>query len=245
MLLEDLGSETLYDRRDRGWEYLAPRLEIAAAIIPRLEAIPADEVADLNPPLDLSLMSAELLNTWTVALGVAGLAKSGLPSTLEVGLESMLEELDSAAPTPCHRDFMARNLIPLERGPTNGPAGQAPELSLIDFQDLRLGPGTYDLASLLNDSLYAPEELEESILSSSLSSPAQRLDYHRCAAQRTLKIIGTFVGFSQRGSGRHLRLVAPTLERTRRHLRALPELEPCRAAVDALCNDLLSASSGR
>ncbi len=41
----------------------------------------------------------------------------------------------------CHRDYHSRNLM-LHRG----------ELYIIDFQDARMGPDTYDLVSLLRDS---------------------------------------------------------------------------------------------
>ena len=41
----------------------------------------------------------------------------------------------------CHRDFHSRNLMP-----------HGGELVWIDFQDARMGPATYDLASLLRDS---------------------------------------------------------------------------------------------
>ena len=78
-----------------------------------------------------------------------------------------------------------RNLLPL---------GPGPELVVIDHQDLRLAPAAYDAAALLNDSLYPPEELALSLL-----GDLEAIDYHRCAVQRTLKIIGTFVKFARAG----------------------------------------------
>ena len=48
----------------------------------------------------------------------------------------------------CHRDYHSRNLM-LRAG----------ELYIIDFQDARMGPDTYDLVSLLRDSYVdLPEE---------------------------------------------------------------------------------------
>ena len=41
----------------------------------------------------------------------------------------------------CHRDYHSRNLM-LHEG----------QLYIIDFQDARMGPDTYDLVSLLRDS---------------------------------------------------------------------------------------------
>jgi aminoglycoside/choline kinase family phosphotransferase len=241
MLLEDLGGVTLYDQRQRGWDYLGPRLEAAAAIGARIADLDPAAVGALNPPLDLALMASELERTWSVTLGVESPARAGLPPALEEGLQAMLAALAAAPRAPCHRDFMARNLVPVDAA-GGRPASGAPELGVLDFQDLRLGPHTYDIASLLNDSLYAPAELEESVLARRPGSGDERLDYHRGAAQRTLKIVGTFVSFARRGFPRHLGLVEPTLRAARRHLRRLPELGAARGAIDTLCEALLAGS---
>ena len=239
MLVEDLGRQTLYDQRHRGWTYLGPRLEAAARSLDGVAKLPADRVAELNPPLGLDLLSTELSNTWRVVLGSTRLGESGLPAALESALETMLERLGEAPTRPCHRDYMARNLVPFDGG-----QGEVVEIGVLDFQDLRLGPRLYDLASLLNDSLYAPEALEASVLATQRISDDERFDYHRCAAQRTLKIVGTFVGFAQRGMPVYLPLVEPSLESVRRHLRLLPEIEPARTGVDELANVLLAAVEG-
>ena len=112
---------------------------------------------------------------------------------------------------------MARNLLPLE---------PPPRLAVIDHQDLRLAPAAYDVASLLNDSLYPPEEMSQSLL-----GDLDVIDYHRCAAQRTLKIIGTFVKFARAGSNRYLSLVPVTLSRCLGHLQALPEADSLSSEV--------------
>ena len=54
---------------------------------------------------------------------------------------ALAEELAGEPRVLCHRDYHSRNLM-LHRG----------ELYIIDFQDARLGPDTYDLVSLLRDS---------------------------------------------------------------------------------------------
>jgi aminoglycoside/choline kinase family phosphotransferase len=111
---------------------------------------------------------------------------------------------------------MVRNLVPLpERG-----------LLVLDHQDLRLGPPAYDLASLLNDTLFPPPEIEEALLSAALPAGADRARYHRAAAQRTLKAVGTYTSFALRGADRHLPLVAPTLGRCLAHLARVPESAP-------------------
>jgi aminoglycoside/choline kinase family phosphotransferase len=118
---------------------------------------------------------------------------------------------------------MARNLVPRPR-PRPAASGDEAALVVLDHQDLRLGPPGYDLASLLNDSLFPPAELEEGWLARVLPpGEAPRLAYHRAAAQRTLKAVGTFAAFARRGSDRHLPLIPPTLERALYHLGRLPE----------------------
>ncbi|HLV00393.1 MAG TPA: phosphotransferase, partial [Acidobacteriota bacterium] len=70
-------------------------------------------------------------------------------------LESEFEDLaDRLAAYPrvlCHRDYHVRNLM-LKKG----------EIYIIDFQDARWGPPSYDLVSLLKDSIeLEAEEVDE------------------------------------------------------------------------------------
>jgi aminoglycoside/choline kinase family phosphotransferase len=216
MLCEDLGPQTLY-QLDRDWPRLAPYYEDALAILARLRALPVAEVAVLSPRLDESLLAKELRQTWETFLLPRALVGDGAErARLERALGELCARLGAQAPVPCHRDFMARNLSPLGAG----------AVGVLDHQDLRLGPPRYDLASLLNDSLFPPPDLEERLVRSALgeqATAADRLDYHRAAAQRTLKAIGTFAAFALRGSARHLPLVGPTLRRALAHMARVPE----------------------
>ena len=94
---------------------------------------------------------------------------------------------------------------------------------VIDHQDLRLGPRFYDLASLMNDSLFPPQSLETDLLSELIQSEEDRASYHRAAVQRTLKATGTFAAFAKLGDERHLALIPPTLTRALHHLEHLAE----------------------
>lgn len=213
-LLEDAGEKTLYDRAAIGWQALAPYFESAIGYARSIAALPAERVAGLNPPLDEALLRRELDQTWELFLAPRGLTGgAGQEEALRGGLDELCRRLGAARRVPCHRDFMARNLVP----------GPPPRLTVLDHQDLRLGPAEYDLASLLNDSLFPPPALERRLLETALGASADLLDYHRAAAQRTLKAVGTFAAFARRGFDRHLRLVPPTLSRSLRHLSLLPE----------------------
>lgn len=229
MLLEDLGNQTLYELRGEPWSSLKPWLRRAANLLPAFASLPTGTIGSLNPPLDKALLSAEIERTWDLLLGAEGALPGALPEGLATAFDDLIERLAAAPTSPCHRDFMARNLVPVGTS----------DLAVIDHQDLRIGPRAYDLASLLNDSLFPPVHLEMEIARGALDA-AELPDYHRAAAQRTLKAVGTFLGFSQRGDDRHLVLVAPTLERARRHLEQLPEMAASRRTIEGLWTELLA-----
>ena len=212
MLLEDVGSATLFDWRDRSWAALRPYLEGALEALGRVQTIEPSAVAALQPPLDAEALERELAMTWDVFLEPNGLTGGpALARRLRSFLESLCRDLEAGGLVPCHRDFMARNLVPMAASPL---------VAVLDHQDLRLGPADYDAASLLNDSLYPPAATARALLGDELFD---RAGYHRAAVQRTLKIVGTFASFARRGQPRHLPLIPVSLARCLEHLAALPE----------------------
>lgn len=214
MLLEDLGPETLRDRSASPWPALRPWLDSAVEIADRIRAIDAAEVADLQPPLGEKVLTAELEQTRALYLEPRGLCgEEDLAAALRAGLRRLVATLAAARPEPCHRDFMARNLVPLADG----------GLAVLDHQDLRLGPPFYDLASLTNDTFYLSATATAELLGERLGGAEARLAFHRAAAQRTLKIVGTFEAFRRRGDARHAPLIRPSLEAALAHLGELPE----------------------
>ncbi len=210
MLLEDVGELTLYDLRDRSWSELRPFLEQAVDDAGRIANLPPRSIGGLSPPLDQALLERELEQTWRSFLAPQGLG-GGRRSTAELrsALSELCRQLGEEPQVVCHRDYMARNLVPLRDG----------RLALLDHQDLRLGPPFYDLASLFNDSLFPPAELTGELL----GTAADELGYRRAVAQRTLKTVGTFATFAERGDPRHLPLIPPTLARGLDNLLRIPE----------------------
>jgi len=211
-LLEDVGERTLAQRDDLGGDEVERWIEEAFEIAARIAALPVPEVVALgSPPLDRALLEKELARTLAVVLAPSGLAPAGL----ETALGDLCGLLASDPPAPCHRDFMARNLVPLGSG----------ELVVLDFQDLRLGPPAYDAASLLNDTFFASPALEARLLARLVGRGVREESYLRAVAQRTLKAAGTFVSFARQGDARHLELVPGCLDRAVRCLLELPETE--------------------
>ena len=214
MLLEDFGALTLYDLA-ADWAKRAPHFLRAIEVLGRVRSISPAPVAALNPPLGPELLARELAKTRDVFLLPGGLLEAGERAAWDEFARQLTAALASGAPAaPAHRDFMARNLVALPGG----------ELGVLDHQDLRLAPPAYDVASLLNDSLFAPPALEARALElADMTSPAARAAYRRAAVQRGLKAVGTFAAFAARGAPRYVPLIAPTGSRALSHLALLPE----------------------
>jgi hypothetical protein len=220
MLLEDLGPATLGDWKGRPWNEAEPFFFSALDVAGRIARLPGTaEIGELNPTLGRELLRRELQQTWDLFLEPRDLTgDAALTARLRATLDEICERLGAETPVPCHRDFMARNLMPIEEGEERGT------VAVLDHQDLRLGPPEYDLASLLNDTLFPPPDAEEALLAAASASRGEaRVRYHRAAAQRTLKAVGTYTSFALRGAGRHLPLVPPTLARCLEHLARVPE----------------------
>ena len=107
---------------------------------------------------------------------------------LDAEWAAIVQELAAEPRVLCHRDYHSRNLM-LHDG----------SLYIIDFQDARMGPDTYDLVSLLRDSYVdvTERELDELIAYFlALKRRADDEDFRRrfdlMAVQRNLKALGTF-----------------------------------------------------
>jgi aminoglycoside/choline kinase family phosphotransferase len=124
-----------------------------------------------------------------------------------------------------HRDYHSRNLMQHQG-----------RLRVIDFQDARLGPCQYDLASLLYDSyVVLPPDLREALLASYLERKALQDGHHDregflqvfdyMCLQRNLKAVGTFAFQTVvKQRKRYAAAILPTLSYIREHLARHPEL---------------------
>jgi aminoglycoside/choline kinase family phosphotransferase len=110
-------------------------------------------------------------------------------TALHEELTAFILELAAEPRVLCHRDYHSRNLMLHED-----------RLCIIDFQDARMGPDTYDLASLLRDSYVdLPEQTVGELIAYFLAlqgkasqERAFRDRFDSMALQRNLKALGTF-----------------------------------------------------
>jgi aminoglycoside/choline kinase family phosphotransferase len=116
----------------------------------------------------------------------------GARAALGIEFAAIVQELASEPRVLCHRDYHSRNLM-LRDG----------QLFIIDFQDARMGPDTYDLASLLRDSYMDLTEAQvDELIAYFLALRGQggvggdtmrfRERFDLMALQRNLKALGTF-----------------------------------------------------
>jgi len=219
MLVEDLGADTLEGwATGRPWRQVAPRFRAALEVARRVSRLDPAAVAALSPPLDADLLARELYLARRHFLEPRGLLEDVPESLVESSLGALVAAVAAVPRVPCHRDFMVRNLVPWDAG-----------VAVLDHQDLRLGPPLYDLASLLNDSLFPPPELEAELVAhwcggEERAVEAQWIEYHRVAAQRTLKACGSYAMAAEVGKDFHRKRLAPTFERALAHLARVPEI---------------------
>lgn len=136
-----------------------------------------------------------------------------------------------------HRDFHSRNVMVTPTNAKNSKSRVAEDrLVMIDFQDARLGPAQYDLASLLKDSYYQLEEAQiQKLLDYYIvrweALTGERLDrahfnyvFDLMSVQRNFKAIGSFASFlNRRGNATYLKYIGNTFENIRRTLLKYPQ----------------------
>jgi hypothetical protein len=156
---------------------------------------------------------------------------------LDAEFGAIASELASEPRVLCHRDYHSRNLM-LHDG----------RLYIIDFQDARMGPDTYDLASLLRDSYvdFSEPQVEELIaffLAKRSGPPADDEDFRRrfdlMALQRNLKALGTF-GFqtTSRANTVYIQYIPRTLTYARQNLTRYPRFERLRDVLATHLDEL-------
>jgi N-acetylmuramate 1-kinase len=166
----------------------------AVALIETLQRRGAELGSDCYLPYRIAFDVEKL--TWELEFFakhfIEGYRGVALAATARAALQeewgAIVGELAAEPRVLCHRDYHSRNLMLSDAS-----------LYIIDFQDARLGPDTYDLASLLRDSYVdiADRELDELIayflaLKGQTGAEEFRRRFDLMALQRNLKALGTF-----------------------------------------------------
>jgi hypothetical protein len=185
----------------------------AAALAGALDALAAFQAcgfADLpTPPFDAAFFRRELAVFEEQAGAVAGVVGGA------DFLDRLCAQLARHPRRLVHRDFHVNNLL-----------RHGGRVWAVDFQDMRGGPDTYDLVSLLRERAAAAAPVDESRWR---AAAAGRLAWHdgweerylECAAQRGLKVLGTFLRLRAAGRPAYLAFVPAVAARTAAALDAI------------------------
>lgn len=162
----------------------------------------------INAPFDAALFRRELDLAREAVFDL--LLESPLPeeerAAHDAWADALVAEVLSHPTALCHRDYHGNNLF---------PAGDA--AAVIDFQDLRSGPDSYDLASLLWERTTLAWMSEETARDAVTRFAALRgIDtdafagrLQRVLLQRAWKVCGTFARAIVRGKGELYRRYLP------------------------------------
>ncbi|MDR3605928.1 MAG: phosphotransferase [Oligoflexia bacterium] len=151
------------------------------------------------------------------------------------GFSEICDFLASQPTVLTHRDFHSRNIMVV---------GEAARLVMIDFQDARMGPAQYDLASLLRDSYYQLEQTQierlldyyivnwEARSGAKLNRSEFFYVFDMMSVQRNFKAIGSFASFlNRRGNPTYLKYIGNTFENIRRTLLKYPKYAKLRETL--------------
>ncbi len=231
-LQQDIGNQTLFDLlhqdRDEGVKWYRKAVTL-------LVYFQRGGALDINPPFTADFFGNELeMSREFYVQQLMGVERE---KSLELNplFRRLALNISRHPYALCHRDYHGQNIHIVND-----------KLYVIDFQDLRMGPDTYDVASLLRDRGVARllgEDTELELVDyyaewRSVGMPGRselphgerrsiRRRYFETLLQRSLKILGTFSKQPiTRGRMWYLEFIPPTLESVRRCLDELPEYGP-------------------
>jgi hypothetical protein len=207
-------------------------LQRAAAAAASVSRMPDPEI---NAPFDAALFrrELELAREAVFDMHLAAPLTPAERSAHDAWADVLARELEDHPRRLCHRDFHVNNLFPIEE-----------EVGVIDFQDLRSGPDTYDLASLLWErttlSWMSPGLAEETLSDftgrQGLEPAPFRARLDRVLLQRAWKVCGTFARAVALGRGEGYRRFLPAELALVRRLLQSPEDAVFRRVFEArLC----------
>ncbi|MFP5374461.1 MAG: aminoglycoside phosphotransferase family protein [Gammaproteobacteria bacterium] len=234
LLLEDLGAATCLQALAAGDARPDAVFEAAVGQLLRLQAIaPPDDL----PDYDAALLTRELrlFDEWFLGRHLGLALDCAALETLE-GVYRRLVDAALAQPRVLvHRDFMPRNLMPVDDGP-----------AVLDFQDAVRGPLAYDPLCLFKDAFlsWPQADVERWLRDYHARARAAGLpvpDWQRferdldwIGVQRHLKVIGIFARLRHRdGKPGYLADVPRFLGYLDEVLPKYPELTALGALIDA------------
>lgn len=240
MLFEDVGDLRLQD-----WLANRHAAEIRAAYLRAIELI-----VDIQDATKLAL-EADLICShmafdeaklrWELGFFFANFFNRYLkmkldPATanaVQADFKALCGELAARPRVLVHRDYHARNLM------IHGE-----RMFIIDHQDARMGPASYDVASLISDPYTTLDdqlmsELVERFIEKKAASrqlldevTAFRRELQLMTVQRMLKAIGTYASQAAQGNATYIPYIAPARDRALAAMNEIGRFDATRALLE-------------
>jgi len=242
LLLEDLGADTYLQVIDAG--NADALFDDAVSQLLKLQAIaPPDDL----PAYDEALLARELrlFDEWFCGRHLGMALDCGDMETLDGAYRILIDAALAQPQVLVHRDFMPRNLMPVDDGP-----------AVLDFQDAVRGPIAYDALSLFKDAFLSwPEDRVDGWLAryhqraqaTGLPVPGLarfRRDADLIGVQRHLKVIGIFARLNHRdGKPKYLADVPRFFAYLDAVLPKYPELAPLQRFIEAKLKPAMATSA--
>jgi aminoglycoside/choline kinase family phosphotransferase len=238
LVMEDLGEDRVVT--DDPAAPVAARYAAAIDLLAALHSRKLPDTLPVAPHLDYRLprydmqaflIEAELLLDWYLAKAGAAGSAATRKEFVALWSKTLLPAVEAPL-TWVLRDYHSPNLLWLAN------RRDAARIGVLDFQDALVGPGAYDVASLLQDArVNVPEALEMGLLGQYVRARQNQstgdfdtktfmLLYATLAAQRATKILGIFARLDRRdGKPQYLRHMPRLWDYLQRSL-AHPALAP-------------------
>ena len=218
LITEDFGTDVVVEGDPP--QPMPERYESATDMLAALHREPLPETLPLAPQItypipvfdtDAMLVEIGLMLEWYLPDRGAEVSAELRAQFVAMWRELLDSKAMVAAKTWVMRDFHSPNIIWL------GDRADIARVGIIDFQDAVLGPGAYDLVSLLQDArIDVPEQLELTLLTRYIKARRaadENFDaaafaelYAIMSAQRNTRLLGTFARLNRRdGKPQYLR----------------------------------------
>ena len=147
--------------------------------------------------------------------------------------KSLCAELAARPRVLTHRDYHARNLMM-----------RADEMYIIDYQDARMGPASYDVASLLSDPYTTlADDVVFELIETFIQAKAQSklplpefydfiIELELMTVQRMLKAMGTYASQAAVGNSVYVPYIEPALERALAAMKSLGRFDATRGLLE-------------
>jgi aminoglycoside/choline kinase family phosphotransferase len=154
-------------------------------------------------------------------------------NAVQQDFKSLCVELAARPRVLTHRDYHARNLMMRED-----------EMYIIDYQDARMGPASYDVASLLSDPYTTlPDDIVLELIEGFIQTKSQsklalpdvgefRVELQLMTVQRMLKAMGTYASQAAVGNSIYVPYLEPALERALAAMKSLGRFEATRGLLE-------------